>query len=936
MKRLAVIPLALALLGVVLFFDHVPRPAAEKEAEGGPFPSNWFMLQRLWPDQTIAVADYLAAHREAVALHQSRLDEQPPWVPVGPNNIGGRITDLVGHPTNAQVFYVAAASGGIFKTLDGGSTFTPIFDSAPGLSMGALAIDLAHPDTVYAGTGEANSAGYSYFGTGVYRTTNGGTSWTPLGLEETRYIARIVIDQDNPQSIWVAAMGELFVTNEERGVYHSIDGGTTWNRVLFVNDSTGASDVVINPANPQIVYAGMWQRIRTIENRDVGGRGSGIFKSIDGGANWLRLTDGLPPQGENIGRIGLAISESNPNILFAIYSDHPGNFLGIFRSADGGETWSQTNDGSLGNIFSSYGWYFGNIRVRPDNADMVFALGVSLARSTNGGQSWNYIANGVHVDHHAMWFVPSQPTTILLGHDGGLNRSTNNGNSWTFLPGLPINQFYAADVDYQQPQRRYGGTQDDGTMRTLTGGANDWAEIYGGDGFYCLVDPTNSNRIWAEYQNGGLARSDDGGDNFDWLMSDIPGNDRINWSMPVALDPSNSSRVYLGTNHVYRSTNYGDSWTSISGDLTDGPGGGNLVFGTIATMAVSPVNGQVIFVGTDDANVWSTQNGGSSWQNRTAGLPDRWITMVAPDPHLANVVYVTISGFRNNEQDAHIFYSDNYGATWQDISSDLPVGPLNDVIPDPEIAGRLYVASDFGTFVTSDLGAHWLALGEDLPAVPVIDLILHNPTRILTAATYGRSMFTLDLNQLGLNRPPVIDSFTPANLDTIVAPQTLTFSVQATDPDGDPMTYVWTRNADTVATSPSVELQFADSGVTEHIVVTVADSSLSTSHQWTFYVTSGAAAHGPFTPYPSSLMLSAFPNPFNSTATIGYSLPRAGQTELNLYDITGRRVRQLLNGILPVGRGSISWTAGNLPSGTYFLHLSAAGQTKIQKVLLIR
>ena len=935
MKRLTLIPLAVLLLGVVMYFAEQPQHSKRHEGRPGPFPSDWFMQQRIWPDQTISTEDYLAAYSASAQLRHSPLDEQPPWNPVGPTNIGGRVTDIVGHPTNSSIFYVAAASGGIFKTTNGGTTWTPIFDEAPVQSMGALAMDLAHPDTVYVGTGEANSAGYSYFGAGLYRTADGGQSWTHLGLTETRYIARVVVDQENPQSLWVAAMGELFVTNNERGVYHSTDGGSTWERELFVNDSTGASDVVLHPQNSQIVFAAMWQRIRDTENRDVGGHGSGIFRSLDGGENWERLTDGLPPQGENVGRIGISISESNPNILYACYADHPGYFAGVYRSSDGGNTWAQTNDDALEDIYSNFGWYFGNIRVRPDNPDVVFILGVGLGRTTNGGQSWTYADDGVHVDHHALWFHPAQPTTILLGNDGGMYHSINNGNSWSFLTGLPVNQFYAASVDYQLPQRRYGGTQDNGTMRTLTGGADDWQEIYGGDGFYALVDPTNSNRIWSEYQYGGLGRSDDGGQNFDYLMWDIP-DERINWSMPVALDPDDAHIVYIGTERVYRSTNYGDNWTPISPDLTDGGGNGNLIFGTVTTIAVSPVNSQVIYAGTDDANVWSTQNGGANWQNRSDGLPDRWITRVVPDPNQVNVVYVTVSGYRNNEQDAHLFYSDDYGATWQNISGILPMGPLNDVVPDPEISGRLYVASDFGTFVTPDLGQHWMLLGEDMPVVPVIQLVLHNPTRVLTAATYGRSMYALNLAELTLNRAPVISSATPADLDTIIAPQTITFSIEASDPDEDPITIVWTRNGDTVSTTTSVELQFTDTNVTEHVTVAVSDTELTTTHDWTFFVTSGNAVGDDFILHPSSLILSAYPNPFNSSTTVTYELPRASNVKLNLFDVTGRRVKQLMNSALPAGRGSVHWTASDLPSGTYFLHLTTVGQTRIQKVLLLR
>jgi photosystem II stability/assembly factor-like uncharacterized protein len=940
MRPLALISIALALVGAILgYFAFSPKlwqrgEAEEKEA--GPFPSNWFMLQRLWPDREISVDDYLSAHNAAAAFRRTSLDDQPPWVAAGPNNIGGRMTDIVGHPTNSQLFYVAAASGGIFKTTNGGTDWTPIFDSAPGLSMGAMAIDLSHPDTIYAGTGESNSAGYSYFGSGVYKTTDGGTSWAHLGLTETRYISRIVVDPDNPLSVWVAALGELFVTSNERGIYHSSDGGTTWNQKYFVNDSTGASDVVVNPDNPQIVYAAMWQRIRNTEWRDVGGFGSRIARSTDGGETWATLTDGLPPAGENIGRIGLAISPSNTYILYAIYADDPGYFAGIFRTSDGGNTWGRTNDASISGLYSSFGWYFGNIRVRPDNSNIVFALGQGLARTTDGGQTWNYNGSNVHVDHHAMWFHPAQPTTILLGNDGGMYRTTNNGNTWAFLPGLPVNQFYAASVDAQLPNRRYGGTQDNGTLRTLTGGLNDWDMIYGGDGFYALVDPTNSNRIYAEYQYGYLGRSDNGGASFNDATNGIDFNERRNWSTPVAMSPSSPNTLYYGAERVYRTTDMGNNWSAISPDLTDGGGGGNLVFGTVTTIAASPANSQVIYAGTDDANVWVSVNNGASWQNRSAGLPNRWITRVAPDPHVASAVYVTISGYRNNEQDAHLFYSDDYGVTWQNISSDLPVGPLNDVVPDPDIAQRLYVASDFGTYVTTDRGGHWIALGENLPAVPVIQLVLHNATRVLTAATYGRSMYTLDLSLLTLNRPPVITSFTPANLDTIVAPQTLLFSVVASDPDSNPLSYVWTRNGDTVSTSPSVELQFADTNVTEHVIVAVSDSELTTQHAWTFYVASAVSAEDQPSPIPLSFAVSAYPNPFNSTATITYSLPRAGHVELSVYDLTGRKVATLLNGNLPAGQASISWSANALPSGTYFLHFNSAAETKIRKVLLVR
>jgi photosystem II stability/assembly factor-like uncharacterized protein len=818
----------------------------EEKEGGGPFPSDWFMVQRTWPDTQIETADYLVASQAAQRMSRQHVVlDDPSWIPAGPNNIGGRVSDVLGHPTNPSLFYAAAATGGIFKTTNAGTTWTPIFDQSPSLSMGALALDMEHPDTIYAGTGEACASGYSYFGTGVYRTTDGGGTWEHLGLDNSRYIARIVLDPQNSQSIWVAAAGEFFATNTERGVYHSTDGGTTWANVLFVNDSTGATDIVVHPTNSQIAYAAMWQRIRTPQDRRAGGRGSGIFRTTDGGQTWGRLTDGLPPQSDTVGRIGIAICQSNPSVLYAIYADHPGFFAGIYKSTNGGDSWSRTNDGTLTDLFSNFGWYFGNIRVRPDNPNMVFALGVGMVRSTDGGQTWTQIANSVHVDHHAMWFDAAHTGTILEGNDGGFYRSTNNGNNWTFLTGMPLNQFYAASVDFQHPERRYGGTQDQGTMRTMTGGLNDWDQIYGGDGFYTLVDPTNSNYVYAEYQYGGLGRSTDGGTSWFDGTSGIDQSNRINWSMPVVIAPDDPARLYCGTDRVYRSDDRAANWTAISPDLTNGGGSGNVLFGTVTTIGVSPVHPAIIYAGTDDSHVWVTRNGGNAWTDISAGLPQRWVTRVTPDPVDSATVFVSISGYRNVDEDAHLFMSTDFGSTWQSISGDLPVGPMNDVVRDPSVPGRLYVASDFGVYYSNDLGANWMPLGLDLPRLPVMQLVLHTPSHQLVAATYGRSMYTLDLTQLAAGETP----------------------------RGVPSSY---------------------------------------------------------------LTVSLYPNPFNALTTIDYDIPAAGRAQLTVFDITGRRVATLLSGFQPAGRGRIQWPAQGAASGTYFVQLTAAGQTRITKALLLR
>lgn len=924
-----------AFVSLLLDYDRFFRfHKVEEEEEGGPFPSEWFMQQRLWPNDRISTDEYLSAVAQADRLSAHRLDDPPQWEDAGPANIGGRVTDIVGDPADEQIFYVAAASGGVFKTVNGGTTWTPIFDSQPSLSIGALALSPDNSDELYVATGEANAAGFTYFGTGVYRSTNAGESWSHLGLTETKFIARIVVDPANTQKLFVAAMGDQYAAGTARGIYISTNGGSSWERTLFVNDSTGASDVIVHPQNPNIVLAATWQRMRSASMRAVGGRGSGIHRSTDGGQTWLRITDGLPAPANDVGRIGLAVCESSPNVMYAIYADDPGNFAGIYKSTDTGESWSRVNDGDLSQMYSNFGWYFGNIRVRPDNPNHVFALGQTLWRSTDGGQNWSQIGATVHVDFHALWYLPGNPQRMLVGSDGGVFRSTNNGNAFTFLNGLAINQFYAASVDFQLPQRRYGGVQDNGTLRTLTGATDDWDQIHGGDGFYALVDPTNSQRIWAEYQWGWLERSDNGGSSWDVALNGIDENERTNWATPVLIDPVNPQRLYYGAMRLYRTDNRGNAWDNVSDDLTDGPHGGNLSFGTITTIDVSPLNNQIIIVGTDDAKVWITTDGGAHWLDRSAGIPQRWVTRVVCDPRHVRRFYVTVSGFRNAEVAAQLFVSDADGLHWRNISGGLPDGPLNDVVAEPTIEGRLYVASDFGCFVTPDLGDHWSVLGENLPRVPVIDLVLH-PSGELTAATYGRSMFKADLADLSLNRAPEISLVSPLRLDTVLQSASIEFRVQGHDPDGLPVQYRFMVNG-AAAGDSVLTVQFDSARTTYEIVGEVSDGSLNTRSYWYVYVQPASAAPEPSAPVANALLVSAFPNPFNATTTLEYTMPAAGTVTVSLFDETGRLVRQLMTGHVPRGTQRLQVDAQGLGSGIYFATVRSESAHKVQKLLLVK
>lgn len=928
--------LLLAIAGAAWFVMTPEESAYPRKGAPGPFPSEWFMHQRMWPHATLDHDRVMAGARSAAAMRNRALDEDPFWVQHGPTNIGGRITDIVGHPTDDNIYYVASASGGVFKTTDAGQTFVSISDALPTPSCGALAIDPGNPNRIYLGSGEANSAGYSYPGSGLYVSADAGSSWQLSGLANTRYIARVVVHPENPQHVWVAAMGELFAPGGDRGIYFSDDAGATWSQVLTVNDSTGASDVVVHPENPDIVYAAMWQRVRGPEERRAGGRGSGIYKSTNRGATWTRLSAGLPPAGDDVGRIGLAISSSNPSVLYACYADHPGFFLGVYRSDDAGESWVRANDESLTDAYSNFGWYFGNIRVRPDDEDMVFVLGVTAHRSTNGGASWEEIAGNVHVDHHALWFDPQQPFRFLLGNDGGLYRTLDNGNDFVDLNNFPAIQFYAATYDAQQPQRLYGGTQDNGTLRSLTGDPHEFDRIYGGDGFYTLVDPNNNSYVYAEYQYGGLGRSTNGGDEFQWALNGIDDEERRNWSTPVVFDPNNTTTLYYGAERVYRTTNRAVGWTAISPDLTDGGGSGNLVFGTITTIAVSPANSQVIYAGTDDANLWVTSNGGTTWQRRDAGLPQRWITRVTPHPTNVNEALVTVSGYRELDQQAHLYRTSDRGLTWSEVGSTLPDVPLNDVLYDSRSDNIMYVASDFGMFWSADAGATWAALGRGLPPVPTLDIVLDPVQHRLIAATYGRSFLTLPLDSLDANHRPQIVSVTPsAPNDTVrtMEGMTVQFAVIASDLDEDALSYSWSVDGEQFATTTEAAYHFAVVGDFQ-VSIEVSDGLLSVRDSMIVHVDSSLAASS--AELPQDFTLQAFPNPFNSQVQLEYALPAPGDLRIEVFSVDGRLAAEVLVRRMSAGTHTLNWSPSNLASGTYIARMQTAATTRHLKLLYLK
>ncbi len=719
-------------------------------------PNDWLAKQKLYPNPGFSHDHYLQALQQASTLHKSTASRSAVWELAGPTNVGGRITDLAIHYNNPSTIYVGAASGGIFKTTDNGFSWQHIFTDAPVISIGALAIDHSDQNILYAGTGEANSSSQSFIGNGIYKTTDAGQTWEHIGLEQSAYIGRILIDHSDSERVFVAACGTLFTPNETRGIYRSINGGADWERILFVTDSTAAIDIVQHPTEADILYAAMWERRRGLTYRRSHGASSGIYKSVDGGDSWTLLTNGLPG-GSQKGRIGLAIAQNNPDILYAFIDRLVGssNIASVYKTINGGQSWVQTNDGILSDMNRNFGWYFGQIRVDPQNDDRIYVLGVELFRSENGGNSYTELAgygniDEIYVDQHAMYIHPITGQ-IVHGNDGGLYRSNNYGNSWSKINNLPLTQFYAIEVDYLNPQRIYGGTQDNNTIRTWTGALNDWDRILGGDGFYCLVDYTNSNIIFAEYQWGQLFRSLNGGNNFNYIAG-AWSDDRTNWSSPYVMHPEDPQILYFGTYRIWKTTNRGSNWTAVSGDLTH-----NLAlsgFSTISTMAISSLNPNYILAGSDDGRVHISTSGGFGWTDISEGLPLRWITRVAFDPFDINTIYVTVSGFRWDEAHPYVFRSTDLGQNWEPISSNLPELPVNVIVADPGQEGRLIVGTDAGIFYTDNNGENWGSLMHGLPNVPVTDLKIHQPTRTLVAGTYGCSAYRLNLDLItGLSSP---------------------------------------------------------------------------------------------------------------------------------------------------------------------------------------
>jgi len=701
---------------------------------------DWFEKQRAFPFDMIPNEEYLKSVeyvKNNMTVKQT--DNSAVWNLAGPESTEGRITTIAIHPTNPQIVYTGTANAGVWKSTNFCQTWVSVFDNQNTSSIGAVAIDPVNPEIIYCGTGEPNSLRSYYPGTGIYKSVNGGINWTFTGLDSSFSTGNIAINPTNPQEIYVAAGGWTRRKNSQRGIYKTTDGGSSWIKSLYLSDSVAAIDVVIDPNNNSKVFAAMWERERRENLIKNGGPKSGLYVSTNSGNNWTQVGGGFPLNDATLGRISIDVSKSNSQIIYALAANASGTTKGLYKSVNGGLNWTNVNTSAAPS--SNYAWFNRICRVDPTISERVICGGLDMNISNNGGTSFSQVF-GIHVDQHAVAFAKSNSNYLVIGNDGGIDYSTNSGVTWTASTTLPITQFYAGDIDYNNPNVIIGGTQDNGTIRS-DGNVSDWNLIYGGDGFYSLIDYTNSLKVYASSQNGVFGRSTDGGISFN---SGTNGLDLqyTNWMTPYVMDKNDPMTLYSGTYKIHKSTNGMQSWAAISPDLTNGHIA-NL--GTITTVDVSKTNSNVIYCGTDDANVWVTANGGTNWNKINNGLPYRWVTRVAVHPDSANVCYVTLSGYKVDSTGSHIFRTTNYGANWTSIRGNLPDAPINDVIIDPANTNTLYIATDITVMFTTNLGDNWNILSTGIPSnVPCHDLTFHAPTRTMVCWTHGRSSYKIVLS----------------------------------------------------------------------------------------------------------------------------------------------------------------------------------------------
>src|SRR5262245_12169462 len=714
------------------------------------------------------------------AVQQQSMSNVPlalTWRSIGPAMFAGRVADVAGVPGKPDILYVGAASSGLYKSTNGGITFDPVFESGNTLSIGAIAVQPDNPDVVYVGTGEGAVRNSISFGDGIYKTTDGGKSWKHLGLEKSERFSRIAIHPTNPQIVLAAAMGKAFGPGGERGIYRSSDGGATWTRTLSSNETTGASDVAIDPGDPNIVYAGLYDYMRQPWFFRGGGPGSGLYRSSDGGVTWTKLTDpalknGLPGA-RLIGRIGVSISRSSPNIVYALIEALESGVL--WRSDDRGMTWRVVNNERR---INNRPFYYTQVRVDPVDPNRVYTMSGSFNMSTDGGRTFGGSGGNMFGDHHALWIDPADPKRLLAGTDGGFFISHDYGRNWDFVNNMPMAQAYHLGVDMSEPYNVMGGFQDHEIWRGPNEKWNqvgvregDWLRLrYMADGMHAIADPRDPNIIYYNGHFGDITRLDMRNREERYIQPYPPGPNgggamhdefRFNWNSPMHMSPTNPDVLYYGGNVLFKTTDRGEHWSSISPDLTTNDKTKQVASGgeisndntraefhcTIISIAESPRDGNVIWAGTDDGNVQVTRDGGKTWTNvapNITGAPKfSWVSSISASKSNAGTAYVSIDQHRLDDFASYVFVTTDFGKTWRQVSNGLK-GYVHVVKEDPKEANLLYAGSELGIYASLDRGATWTDLRLGLPHLAVVDLVVHPRDNDLVIATHARGFYILD------------------------------------------------------------------------------------------------------------------------------------------------------------------------------------------------
>ena len=753
------------------------------------------------------------------------------WRNIGPVVQGGRVVAVRASRQDSTVLYVAYASGGVWKSIDNGISFSPITDELPSQIVGGFDVDPNDDNVLWLGTGENNSSRSSYGGMGIYRSGDAGKTWSYMGLGDTNRIGDILVDPTNSKRIYVAALGPLYSKGGNRGVFVSDDAGKTWNKTLSGNKTTGFVDLSI--ASNGDVYVSAWERERKAWDFSEAGEGSKLYKSTDNGNSWKVLEKGLPT-GKYVGRIGVDVANSDSNIVYVVVDNQEllpenqwdmgdkainpkrlktmsrdsfllqdkklierflrdNNFppedtaekiiekvknnkmqvsdlvnslkdansnlfttdikgLEVYRSDDAGEHFYKTHDKPLSNVVYTYGYYFGKIHVDPQDANTIYTMGVPLIKSTDGGKIWDSLYNPkVHVDYHEVWIDYSNSNHIIAANDGGVDESYDGGNHWRKLDFQPVGQFYTVTVDMQTPYNVYGGLQDNGTLKGSSQNqwqnGESWERLFGGDGMHINVD---KDTVYAGFQFGNYYRLEDGKSTAIKPPNYINEKPlRYNWNTPVVLSNFNKEIIYYGANKLFRSFDKGDKWHPMSKDLTQSLKYGDVPFATITSISESPLEFGRLIVGTDDGMVWVTKDDGHTWKNVGKKLPKKlWVSRVVASKHNKNRLLVTLNNYRNDDIQAYVFSSDDFGKSWKSLTKKLPNEAVNVIKEDESNADLLYLGTDKGLYVSLNKGANWTTLGGNLPTVPVHDLVVHPRDNELIVATHGRSIWVTDVSPI--------------------------------------------------------------------------------------------------------------------------------------------------------------------------------------------